>query len=188
MIQFHGHMCVGLALGVRAAEIGLRELGPEVGHGDLVVAVETSTCSVDAVQVLTGATFGNGKLHHRDLAKNAYTFWRADGKAVRVVAPSDDYRSDSPGFWDMFARVQSGTATDDERVEFLELQKLWSQRVLEAPEEILFRVEEVTEPPPARVVITPPVVCAACGEATVRERAQQHGDQDYCLACAGRLA
>lgn len=188
LIQFHGHMCVGLALGARAAEIGLREMGPEAGPGDLVVAVETNTCSVDAVQILTAATFGNGKLHHRDYAKNAYTFWRPDGKAVRVVAPRDDFRSDAPGFWEMFGRVQAGTASNEERAEFLELQQRWSRRVLEAPEEEFFRVEDVTEPPPARLVITPPVLCARCGEATMSDHSREQGGQIVCVPCVDRSA
>lgn len=188
LIQFHGHLCVGLALGARAAEIGLREMGPEAGPGDLVVAIETNTCSADAVQMLTAATFGNGKLHHWDYAKNAYTFWRSDGKAVRVVAPHDDYRADVPGFWAMFARVQAGTATGEERTEFFALQQRWSKHVLEAPEDDLFRVEEVDDPPPARLLITPPVVCASCHEATTAERAQVRDGALLCIPCATRLA
>ena len=28
IIEFHGHMCAGLAMGVRAAEVALAEVGP----------------------------------------------------------------------------------------------------------------------------------------------------------------
>ena len=43
-------------------------------------------CAVDAIQFLTGCTFGKGNLIHRDWGKNAYAFWRrSDGRALRIV-------------------------------------------------------------------------------------------------------
>jgi len=87
LVGFHGHMCTGLALGVRAANMALRALGAE-GGTDLVVTVETDTCSVDAIQVLTGCTFGNGRLYYRDHAKNAYTFGAgAGGRSASALSP-----------------------------------------------------------------------------------------------------
>lgn len=183
LVGFHGHMCTGLALGVRAVNMALRELEAEEG-ADLVVAVETDTCSVDAIQVLTGCTFGNGKLYYRDHAKNAYTFWRSDGRAIRLVAQPESFRTDTPGFWDVFARVQRGTATEEERTGFFALQQSLSQRVLGAPEEELFGLQEVSEPPPARPLITPQVSCEACGESTVPDRTQERQGQLLCIPCA----
>ena len=52
-VAFHGHWCPGLALGVRAAELALEEVGPS-GDEDVVAVTETDMCAVDAVQVLTG--------------------------------------------------------------------------------------------------------------------------------------
>lgn len=184
LIRFHGHMCVGLALGVRAAEVGLKELGAQTEPTDLIVQVETGTCSVDAIQALTGCTSGNGKLHFKDYAKNVYTFWRMNGRAVRVVALPDSFRSDAPGFWDLFARIQAGTATDEERSEFAALQRVWSERVLDAPEPELFRVEEVTELPPTRSPITRQVLCQSCGEAVMEHRAEKREGEIRCFPCA----
>ena len=49
---------------------------------EIVAVVETEMCAVDAIQALTGCTFGKGNLIHRDWGKNAYTFFRrSDGKA-----------------------------------------------------------------------------------------------------------
>lgn len=48
--------------------------------------VETNMCAVDAIQYLTGCTFGKGNLVHLDHGKNAYTFIRrSDGRAIRVA-------------------------------------------------------------------------------------------------------
>ena len=40
-VEFHGHMCPGLAVGVRAAEIALREIGPHAQDEEIVAVVET---------------------------------------------------------------------------------------------------------------------------------------------------
>ncbi len=39
--EFHGHMCPGLAIGVRAAELALNEIGPHSKDEEVVSVVET---------------------------------------------------------------------------------------------------------------------------------------------------
>ncbi len=39
--NFHGHMCPGLAIGIRAAEVALREIGPHAQDEEVVAIVET---------------------------------------------------------------------------------------------------------------------------------------------------
>ena len=54
-IQFHGHLCPGLALGYRVAKAALRELKVNRPQDEeLVAIVETDSCAADAVQ--TNAT------------------------------------------------------------------------------------------------------------------------------------
>lgn len=67
--QFHGHMCPGLAMGIRAAEIALERIGPHAGDEEVVAIVETDMCRVDGIQVLIGCTFGKGNLIHRATAR-----------------------------------------------------------------------------------------------------------------------
>ena len=187
VVEFHGHMCGGLALGIRAAQVGLRELGPDASGG-LMAEVETSTCSVDAIQFLTGCTLGKGNLVHKDHGKNAYTFWRlADGKGVRVAA-APDFGAGLPDRWQLMAKIQAGTASDEERARFAELQQRWSSEILAAPEDQLFSVRPVSGPPPARSPVLPTVTCAACGEAMMESRAQRRGGRVLCLACADTAA
>jgi formylmethanofuran dehydrogenase subunit E len=90
-IQFHGHLCPGLALGYRVAKAALRELGAErPGDEELVAVVENDSCAVDAIQFITGCTFGKGNFLFRDYGKHVYTFHnRRSGKGVRI---SEDYR------------------------------------------------------------------------------------------------
>ncbi len=75
-VHFHGHLCPGLALGIRATEIALEVIGPHAVDEEVVAIVETDMCGVDGIQFLTGCTFGKGNMIHRDYGKNAYTFVR----------------------------------------------------------------------------------------------------------------
>jgi formylmethanofuran dehydrogenase subunit E len=39
--SFHGHMCAGLAMGIRVAEIALTHIGPHAKDEEVVAIVET---------------------------------------------------------------------------------------------------------------------------------------------------
>ena len=70
VIDFHGHWCPGLATGIRAAEWAVKELG-KAADEEIVAVVETDMCGVDAIQYLTGCTFGKGNLIHQDYGKKS---------------------------------------------------------------------------------------------------------------------
>ena len=60
IVTFHGHSCPGLALGYRVSRRALKELGNRSADEEVVAIVENNSCAVDAVQVMTGCTFGKG--------------------------------------------------------------------------------------------------------------------------------
>jgi len=47
---FHGHLCPGLVMGIRAAEIALQEIGAHSADEEVVAVVETDMCAIDAIQ------------------------------------------------------------------------------------------------------------------------------------------
>ncbi len=48
-LAFHGHECPGLAIGFRAAEVGLRQLeSRRAGDEEIVAIVETDFCGIDS--------------------------------------------------------------------------------------------------------------------------------------------
>lgn len=58
---FHGHVCPGLALGFVASDFAMAKLlASHAEDEELVAVVENDACFADAVQVLTGCTFGKG--------------------------------------------------------------------------------------------------------------------------------
>ncbi len=166
VVRFHGHLCPGLAVGVRAAEVALERVGPHAEDEEVVAIVETDMCGVDGIQFLTGCTFGKGNLVHRDYGKNAYTFLRrSDGRAVRI--------SGRPG---SFRRPPDGSDVAESREER-------SRRILNAPIEELFDISDVDErlPPMARVFASVP--CAGCHEPTMETRIRRLAGTDYCPPC-----
>ena len=183
IVEFHGHMCPGLALGIQAARIALRETGRSAEDEQVVAMVETDMCAVDAIQYLLGCTFGRGNLVHRDYGKNAYTFWRrSDGKAVRVSARPDGWRRD-PEHHDLFARARLGTLSEEEAARLQELQRVNSERVLELDPDDLYEVREVKDAPPPRARIVASVTCADCGEATMETRIRRFAGRELCPEC-----
>ncbi|CAN5499238.1 FmdE family protein [soil metagenome] len=184
VIEFHGHMCPGLAMGVRAAEVALTEIGPHSSDEEVVAVVETDMCGVDGIQFLTGCTFGKGNLVHRDYGKNAYTFIRrSDGKAVRI--------SPRPGNWglpdterdELFALVRTGTASPEDRQRFRDLQQQRSQAVLDAPLDELYDVREVDVEAPQPARIRASVECADCSEPTMETRIRRLDGAELCPPC-----
>jgi formylmethanofuran dehydrogenase subunit E len=183
LVAFHGHLCPGLAMGVAASAIALREIGPHSADEEVVAVAETDMCATDAVQFLTGCTFGKGNLVHRDWGKNAYTFFRrSDGRAIRVVARPGAWQRD-PEHQALFAKVREGTATDDERIRFRALHEAQSHVVLGLDPDALYETVEVHEEPPVRASIHASVVCDECGEGTMETRIRRLGGRELCPPC-----
>ena len=181
--QFHGHVCPGLAMGMQAARIALREIGPHSKDEEVVAVVETDMCGVDAIQVLTGCTFGKGNLIHHDWGKNAYTFYRrSDGKAIRIAGRPDAWKRD-PEHQALFAKVRAGEATEEEEERFRQLHAGMSYKVLELDPDDLFTVTPVEGGPPQRARIHASAPCSACGENVMETRIRRFGGQDYCQPC-----
>ncbi len=181
--EFHGHMCPGLAMGIQASQIALREIGPHAKDEEVVAVVETDMCGVDAIQFLTGCTFGKGNFVHRDWGKNVYSFYRrSDGRAIRIAGRPDAWQRD-PEHQALFAKVRSGLATDAEKTRFQELHVAQSRAVLALDPDTLFSVQEITGPPPHRARIHNTIVCARCGEGAMETRVRRLDGQELCPPC-----
>lgn len=58
-VEFHGHECPGLAIGVRVSDAAKEMLRIGSSEDEEIVCVaENDSCSVDAIQALLGCTFG----------------------------------------------------------------------------------------------------------------------------------
>ena len=183
VVRFHGHLCPGVAMGIHAANIALREIGPHSTDEEVVAVVETDMCGVDAVQFLTGCTFGKGNLIHNDYGKHAYTFYRrSDGRAVRIAGRPDAWQRD-PEHQVLFAKLRSGEASEIERARFRELHEAQSHAVLALDPDQLFSVTDVDAQPPHKARIHASVPCARCGEGVMETRVRRFGGDELCQPC-----
>jgi len=187
VVEFHGHVCLGLAMGYRAALAALRVLEADpAADEELVAIVENDACGVDALQVLTGCTFGKGNLIFRDWGKPVYTIGRRDnGKAVRVVMKDTSWAVDEE-FAALRRKVFGGEGTPEDRRRLQARQLEVAERILNAPEEDVCTVQETTISLPPRARIYPSVTCACCGERVMEPRARIEEGKTLCIPCSER--
>ena len=163
VVDFHGHSCPGLAIGFRMAKAGMAYLsGSRAEDEELVAVVENNACGVDALQYVTGCTFGKGNLIFNDYGKQVYTLYnRNSGRGVRIVS---NHRNIPEGL-------------RENREQFTE----W---LLSAPEEQVVSLQEVQidEPEPARILKS--VECAFCGERVMETRVKWINGKAACIPCA----
>ncbi|MFO7785680.1 MAG: FmdE family protein [Thermodesulfobacteriota bacterium] len=183
--DFHGHVCPGLAIGYRAAVAGMAWLRENRAEDEeLVAVVETDACGVDAVQVLTGCTFGKGNLIHKDHGKQAFTLLeRRSGKGVRMALKDGALWLDD-GHRALLRRIHEGTATEEERNAFWARHRQKCEEILDKPFEALFSIQPVDTDLPAKAVIEPSVRCEACGEPTMPSRMVDLAGRRLCRGCA----
>ena len=161
VVAFHGHRCPGLAIGYRMARAALSRLAAiRASDEELVAVVENDACGVDALQVLSGCTFGKGNLRHVDHGKSAYTlFDRTSGKGVRVV----------------FAPCEAIASIGDRNIRI--------DTILAASESDLLRVETARIGMPGKARIHPSVRCWACGESVMEMRTRRVDGDLLCIPC-----
>ena len=168
-VAFHGHLCPGVLIGYRAALLGLKELGGSRAEDEEMIAiVENDSCSVDAIQFLTGCTFGKGNLYFRDWGKQVFTLaWRPDGRGVRLCFTGDGLKP----------RKDDGS-TDREA---------FIRTLIDAPDEKLFDVQQVAIDLPREARIFPSLACGECGELTMSTRLSDVEGKKICPACVLKI-
>ena len=188
-VNFHGHVCPGLAMGYRVAETALRLLEVDRPHDEeLVAIVENDTCAVDAVQVVTGCTFGKGNLIFNDFGKGVFSFIARDkGKGIRI-----SYRklpslpeSEQARLGELQKKIRSGgTATKDEREEYDKLRQGLIHSILVCPPEEILDWRSLEEEPPRTARIRPSIVCERCGEQVMETRIVDVDGRKLCIPCS----
>lgn len=160
IIQFHGHLCPGLVLGYRAAKAGMERIHTlRSADEELIAVVENDSCAVDAIQFLTGCTFGKGNLYFKDFGKHVYILaLRPTGSGVRVSLKADVFEEEDR----------------DKRME----------RMLTMKENELFSVQDVTIELPPAANIHNSVLCSNCGEPVMETRTRKKGAQIFCIPCS----
>jgi len=185
VIEFHGHSCPGVAIGYHVARVALQKLQAlRAGDEELVAIVENDACGVDAIQVLTGCTFGKGNLIFNDLGKQVYTFaCRNSGRAIRV-AVKGSIRRKEPSLTTLRDKVYGGTASTEERKVFRDHQQERIRYILDLPDDEFCESRGVNIEFPAKASIYDSYNCAACGEQVMEPRTRVKGGKIVCIPCS----
>jgi formylmethanofuran dehydrogenase subunit E len=162
IIQFHGHECPGLAMGYRVATAAMERLESiRAEDEELVAVVENDACGVDAVQCVTGCTFGKGNLLFRDYGKHVYTIYcRSSRSGVRVHFHGNQIPED---------------LREDRRA-----LTAW---ILSAPQDSILSITQTSIPEPEPAKIRESIPCAFCGESVMESRIRQWQDTPACIPC-----
>lgn len=184
-IDFHGHVCPGLSIGIRAAEYCLERFG----HNDtepICAVCETDMCGVDAIQFLTGCTFGKGNLIHRDWGKTAFTFYsRKDGAGERIRLKPGALGAEHEQARELMRLDVSEGLDAAGRARLAGLRVAQQRRMMELPLEELFETSSPQRPMPRGPMIMDSLGCAGCGEPVMESRVRMLGGEPYCIPCFG---
>ncbi len=182
--DFHGHVCPGLAIGFQAAKLAMSWLEEKRSMDEEVVAVvENDACCVDAIQVLTGCTFGKGNFVYKDHGKMVFTFFsRSTGQGVRLsmmpgaMEPGERHR-------ELIVKIREETATPEEKEEFERLHEQRTFEILEKSPESIFKIENTRVDLPPKARIEPSKPCAKCGEPAMPSKMELSDGALICRCC-----
>jgi formylmethanofuran dehydrogenase subunit E len=185
-VEFHGHSCPGLAIGVVASYIALKQAKRSIDE-ELVAVVENDACGIDGIQALTGCTFGKGNLIHQDYGKSVYTFYnRKTGKAIRLSLKPEIFNSKyeaSKHRRELFDKVRNNIATAEELSEHNRLRQKRIEYILTKGSEI-FNVKDVSFIPPDKARILDDIHCHRCKEPVMSARIVEKSGKKLCIPCS----
>jgi len=166
-IKFHGHICPGLAIGIRVSELVLKEFA----HNDdtpLFAVVETDMCGVDAIQFLTGCTYGKGNMIILDYGKMAFSFYRRnDNSSIRIVV--------KPDFLKQIQNENTETPSKTHKEKF--------NYVMNSDIENIFNTMLPIKPIPRPAKSLNSLICQACKESVMESRVRLYQGKTLCIPC-----
>ena len=185
-VRFHGHTCMGLTIGYLAAKLALEQLEVQrAADEELIAVVENDACCCDAVQVLTGCTFGKGNFFFKDHGKMAFTFGnRSTGRSIRLVlkpqvldGPEEERQ--------LRELISSGQASPEETRRYEHMLEGRLKDLFAGGPEKFFEVQEHSNPLPPYAKIAQSIACESCGEMVMETKLVSHGGSKLCRACHG---
>jgi formylmethanofuran dehydrogenase subunit E len=187
-LEFHGHKCPAMPMGLRAGLAAMKALGVERAKDkELMVESETGEghaagCFVDGIMAATGSTYGKGNITKLHYNKMAFTlFDTRTGKAVRVSLKPEFFEKalSSP----FVQKRKEGILPQDIPHGITGPQV---ERILNLPEEDFLTVSEVFRREVKKGATSFEVKrCARCGEAVFINRLKEGPDKRLlCFPCA----
>ncbi len=184
-IEFHGHTCMGVTIGYLAAKLGLKLLKEQRAvDEELIVIVETDACCCDAIQVLTGCTFGKGNFFYLDYGKMAFTFAsRTSRQGVRLILKPEIFQI--PVREKILAdKIATHTNSAAEKKEYEKLYTTRSENLFFRGPEAFFHIQWKDQLNlPEKAPRAPSLACSVCGEMVMETKLAGTGGHQVCKAC-----
>ncbi|MCX8021846.1 MAG: FmdE family protein [Syntrophorhabdaceae bacterium] len=181
--EFHGHFCPGLAIGIRVADYIAKKMGRAYDE-EIVAVVETDMCAVDAIQFITGCTFGKGNLIFKDYGKIAFTFFsRRDDKGIRIVAKNNVMGPSGRDMATLTKKQQEEGLSDKEYEEWQTLRDAAIKYILESDFSELFELKIPPYPVPQRARRMMSITCESCAESVMETRIRRIFGKYMCIPC-----
>jgi formylmethanofuran dehydrogenase subunit E len=186
-IEFHGHKCPAMPLGIRAGLAAMKALGVErAKNKELYCLCETgfahaTMCFVDGVQIATGCTFGKSNLEKLDYSKNAITLIDVQSKRAVRVFPNPEFQK--KGLSSEFVKLRSqGIEPQDIEPEIVDPA---IEKIASLPDEELVVTGEVFN-----IDFQPPKgtfewhECEGCGEVVFAQGVRIVAGKHLCIPCS----
>ena len=184
VVEFHGHVCPGLAIGYRVAKYAKGHCSKSIDE-ELVAIVENNSCSVDAIQRMLSCTFGKGNLIFKDYGKQVFTFYcRGDHKALRIY-----FKGKMPErMGELQERRIKNRLIKEEQKELEGLREAYILHILNASDDELLSVRSVELPAPEKARIYPSLKCDECKESFMEIKGRTVCGKVVCMDCFEKLA
>ena len=187
-LEFHGHKCPAMPMGLRAGIAAMKALGVERAKDkELIIESETGKghaagCFLDGVMVSTGCTYGKANIQKLYYNKMAFTLIDAkSSKAIRV--------SLKPGFFEKALQspfVQERKKGVPPQNISPEITNPLVERILSLPESEFLDIGKVIHKEVKKGTTNFEVKrCSKCGEAVFTDKLQETaGGGLICMPCA----
>lgn len=190
-LQFHGHKCPAMPMGLRVGAAAMNRLGVDrAKDGQLIALIEIgddhcATCFADGVQMITGCTFGKGNIQKLHYGKWGITLIdRKTKKAIRVSpkAAAMKANKESSFFKDYREKGIPASEVPNEVVQPL------VDGVMSANDEDFFIISEIFDfKLDEKAHSFEGFVCEVCGEMTVEPYGRLVNGKHVCIPCQQEL-
>jgi len=183
-VEFHGHTCMGVTIGYIAAKIGLDRLGNKRSvDEEMITIVENDACCCDAIQLLTGCTFGKGNFFFKDHGKMAFTFGhRTTGKSIRLVLKDEVFFIPEEE-QALAEKIRSGKGSPEDIKKYERMYEARGEELFSRGHEAFFNIQETTLELPPLATRAPSIPCDVCGEMVMQTKLEKISDQLVCKGC-----
>ena len=182
--DFHGHVCPDLVIGAKAVSTALALLTEDELTQGLSVIAQNRTSALDAIQHLTGCTFGNQRLVVEDFGKHRYMFiLNSSNRALEIAMKPIHFQYES-AYFELEKKVSRNGGTIQEVSRLQGLINAWVHWLTSMEDRDLFSVTETRREPPSAEACSKYLRCTQCGDLVQASRARTLGTATVCRPCA----